>query len=54
MSVTRVMGNTASAAALDLLRQLSNGGSVERDGERLLSVPPSVVFLWGFPQAAFP
>lgn len=32
VSMTRVMGNTASAAALDFL---SEGGSAERDGERL-------------------
>lgn len=51
--MTRVMGNAASAAALDLLRQLSKGGSTERDGERLLSVPQPAVFLRGFPQAAF-
>lgn len=43
-----------SAAALDFLRQLSKGESVARDGERLLSVPQLVVFLRGFPHAAFP
>lgn len=52
-SGTRVMGNTTSAAALDFLRQHRKGGSTERDGERLLSEPQHVVFLQGFPQAAF-
>lgn len=53
-SVTRLVGSTASAAALEFLRQRSEGGSVARDGERLLSVPQLVVFLRGFPHAVFP
>lgn len=52
--MTRLVGNTASAAALASLRQLSKGGSVARDGERLLSVPQLLVFLRGFPYAVFP
>lgn len=52
--MTRLVGSTASAAALEFLRQLSEGGSVARDGERLLSVPQLVGFLRGFPHAVFP